>query len=113
MSNSTAAGWSACGGDNHMTSQWYVVSVDHLPPSQHRKFPEWARSAALINDVVFVPAIIAAGEQEILLCASYDGAEVVVDQGHVYVPAPWVAREFPHAKETAAKIERQVRANES
>ena len=61
--------------------------------------------------VVFVPAIIAGGEMEVFLCAGYDGTPLVVDKGHVYVPAPWVAREFPRAKETAEKIERQVKTS--
>jgi hypothetical protein len=89
--------------------QWCEVSLDHLSPSKARKVPKWARRAALSSDgTVFIPAVIAGSEMIIFLCAGYDGTRALVVGEHTYYPADWIAREFPKARETAEKIQRNV-----
>ena len=71
--------------------------------------PEWMRSAALADDgTIYAPAVIAGSEQEVLLCASFDGVSVAMDSGHLFVPTKWMAQEFKHAAEVCQKIEASV-----
>ncbi|WP_440985135.1 hypothetical protein ACQHIH_18580 [Xanthomonas sontii] len=62
--------------------------------------PAWKRTLGVSEETgeVFVPAAMA-GEQDVLLCAAYDGTTVASNHNHVYVPASWLSREFPDTKE--------------
>jgi hypothetical protein len=85
------------------------------PPGWDR--PEWYRSGALAGDgTVFIPAAIASGyaagrqgEDRVLLMAASDGIPVVLDDGHLYAPAGWVASICPGMADVCALIERGVR----
>lgn len=69
----------------------------------------WMRSAALCNDgTVYVPAAIAGEETMAFLCAGWDGISGVIDDGHLYLPARWLAESFPDTKETCDLIESRV-----
>jgi hypothetical protein len=84
--------------------QWCTVDAGA------RKVPVWLRSAALAPDgTVFVPAAIAGSEMDTLLSAAYDGTTMVKSDGHIYVPADWLKREYPKTAELVAKIEHGVR----
>ena len=77
-------------------------------PAQGQQVPAWARRAALgSDDRVFVPAAIAGSEMDAVLSAGYDGATIVQDNGHAYVPADWL--NYPKAENLSIKIERSVR----
>lgn len=75
-----------------------------------KKIPKWKRSAGLSSDgVVFVPAAMTGNESEVFLCAGYDGTPVVQYLNHVYVPADWLAVEFPKTAEVCQIISKSVR----
>lgn len=75
-----------------------------------KKIPKWKRSAGLSSEgVVFVPAAMTGNESEVLLCAGYDGTPVVHYLNHIYVPAEWLAAEFPKTAEICAIISKNVR----
>lgn len=65
-----------------------------------KRIPAWKRTLGISEETgeVFVPAAMA-GEQNVLLCASYDGTAVATNHSHLYVPASWLSREFPDTKE--------------
>ena len=68
-----------------------------------KKIPKWKRSAGFSNEsTVFVPAAIAGSENEVYLCAAYDGTQTVTYLNHIYVPAEWLGSEF---SDTAAICE--------
>lgn len=77
---------------------WYEVSQ----PTQGRRLPKWALRAYQHEGRLFVPAALGASEQEVMLCASYDGTRVCMDAGHIYVEAEWLAQNYP---KTAGIIE--------
>lgn len=76
-----------------------------------KNFPKWVRSVGISEDgTVFVPAAIAGNEQEVFLCTAYDGAAVATYRNHVFVPATWLAKEFPDAKELCEIMENRAKA---
>lgn len=75
-----------------------------------KRVPRWQRSAGISDDgIVFVPGAMTGNEQEILLCAAYDGTSVVSYLNHLYVPSHWLAKEFPKTKEVCELIERKIK----
>jgi hypothetical protein len=64
--------------------------------------PAWMRRAAIdeATGTVFVPPGLAdRGEREATLCAAWDGnVPCVIDDGHAYLPADWLAREAKDPK---------------
>lgn len=72
---------------------------------EHKRLPKWMRRSALYPDgTVFLPAGVWMSETAALMCASHDGrTQMVVDGEHVYLPAEWLASEFPaHAEDILA-----------
>ena len=94
-----------------MIDQVKVTWVEAQPPlSAKGKCPKWTRMAGVLEDGrVFVPAIIAATEQKVWLCASFDGVGMLRDGQHNYYPVDWIIKEFPQVREIAEKIERKAR----
>lgn len=77
-----------------------VASFTHKKAA---RLPKWARSLALSPEgKLYVPAALAASEIVVLIAAGYDGTPVMQTDGHLFVEADWMAREFP---KTAAAIE--------
>jgi hypothetical protein len=73
------------------------------------EWPEWLRSAAIADGIVFLPAVIAGNELEASLCACWDSnVRLIQSDGHVYLPAKWLASEFPRIREDCEAIERRV-----
>ena len=73
------------------------------------KGPQWLRSAAIDSDgTIYAPGVMV-GEMQALLCASYDGTPMILDDTHAYFPTPWLMREFPETAEECRKIERRVK----
>ena len=66
-----------------------------------KKIPRWKRTLGFDKSTgeVFVPAAIAGNEQNVLLCALYDGTRAAEFHKHMYFPANWVAKEFPKTAE--------------
>lgn len=85
--------------------QW--IEVENL---EGKKIPRWKRSAGQSKEgVVFVPAAMTGNENEVFLCACYDGTPVAHYLNHLYVPADWLAVEFPKTAEICATISKKVR----
>lgn len=85
--------------------QWIEVASP-----EGKKIPRWKRSAGLSSEgVVFVPAAMTGNESEVFLCAGYDGTPVVRYLNRVYVPADWLAVEFPKTAQICAIISKNVR----
>lgn len=85
--------------------QWFEVENP-----ENKKIPKWKRSVGLSEEgVVFVPAAMTGNESEVFLCAGYDGTTVVQYLNHVYVPAGWLAAEFPKTAEICEIINKKVR----
>ncbi len=78
--------------------------------STNKKIPRWQRTTGLSSDgVVFVPAALAGNEREAFLCAGYDGTPVATHLDHFYVPADWLAAEFPKTADLCHTISKSVR----
>ncbi|MCY1297029.1 hypothetical protein D9M69_464070 [compost metagenome] len=85
-----------------------------------KKFPKWKRSFAVDQETgqVFVAAALT-GDAEYLVyvCASDDLMLVHTYNDHYYVPAEWMAIEFPHTKVlcdaviTAANVQKAAEIN--
>jgi hypothetical protein len=75
------------------------------------KIPKWQRSAAMAADgTVYVPGFFAGHEKLVFLCAVQDGIGVIFDTDHhLYVPAKWMATEFPDLTELCGTIEGRMR----
>ncbi len=72
------------------------------------KGPKWGRSAYVDgNRTVFVPAAAGGTESVILLCASFDYVDMVVEQKHLYVSSDWLAKEFPVAADFCERAKKQ------
>ena len=66
------------------------------------KGPKWNRTAFVSGNQVYLPAATYFdSETEGLLCAGYDGEKVIRFDGHVYLTATFLAKEF---KQDAEKI---------
>lgn len=75
-----------------------------------KKIPKWQRSSAISDDgTVFVPGGMLGNEQEVFLCANYDGVTMVSYLNHVFVPARWLAAEFPKSADVCELIERKIK----
>jgi hypothetical protein len=89
--------------------EWFESDADHWKEVTGKNIPKWKRSAGLDDDgTVFIPAIIASNEMNVMMCTGFDGTDVVTYLNHIYVPADWMAREFPETAEVCATIKRQV-----
>lgn len=61
---------------------------------------KWQRVIGLSSGgTVYVPAAIAGNEQAVFLCALNDGILGKRHLNHDYVPADWLAREYPKCAE--------------
>jgi hypothetical protein len=70
-----------------------------------REAPKWARSLAIGEDgTVFIPAVAAGNEMRAFLCASWDGVACIISDEHPYLPAEWMARKFPEARDVVAHL---------
>jgi hypothetical protein len=58
---------------------------------------------------VFIPAGVFMSERVAVLTLGYDGTPAYVEEDHVYVPADWLAREFPADAATIGEIVTNVR----
>lgn len=90
---------------------WYEISQ---PIRTHgRRLPKWALRAYQHEGRLFVPAALGASEQEVMLCASYDGVRVCMDAWHVYVEAEWLARNYPKTASIIARCLTQIKNHAS
>lgn len=81
-------------------------------PSRKRQPPKWLRTIGVDDKgALYVPAVVSGrSEQEVMLCANYDGIPIAVLEKHLFVPADWLKREFPLCAPGVAKLEANMRA---
>ncbi|HOI54290.1 MAG TPA: hypothetical protein PLP01_03490 [Phycisphaerae bacterium] len=73
---------------------------------------EWLRTFFLDDDgEVFLPCGAFADERTALLCLAHDGVQMVRNEGHIYAPASWIAKEYPRWANTVRIIADKARAN--
>lgn len=83
--------------------------ITMAPPKGWVPRPKWQRSAAIDQDgEVYIPAVIAGNEKTVFLCVAGDIEPVVIDSGHLFVRATWMAREFPAERAVCELILRRV-----
>lgn len=76
-----------------------------VPTPDGKKIPEWARSIGVSErGQVFVPAGMGGKESEVVLCLMYDGVDSHLYLNHSFVPADWMAKEFPATRELCEKM---------
>lgn len=92
--------------DNAQEMTWLTVEG---PPG--RKIPAWTRSAAITNDgTVYLPAAICGDENRAMMAAMWDGGVPLLQRdGHLYLPADWMAQEYPREAENVQHIADRVR----
>lgn len=88
---------------------FYENAMEHLTSQQRKKIPVWAKTVAVSADgVIYMPAAMAGSENEVMLCAGYDGTEGLIYMEHVYYPTNWMAKEFPKLLKTVQNIEQTI-----
>jgi hypothetical protein len=72
--------------------EWFESDANHWKEVTGKNIPKWKRSAGLDDDgTIFIPAMIASNEINVMMCAGFDGTEVVKYLDHLYVPSDWMA----------------------
>jgi hypothetical protein len=91
---------------NNPEMNWLTVEA---PPG--RKIPAWARSAAITKDgTVYLPAAICGNENQAMMAATWDGGVPLLQRDeHLYLPADWMAQEYPQEAENIQHIADRVR----
>lgn len=81
------------------------LTIENSENADDPQFPEWARTVGITDQgLVFVPAGLAGSEDEVAMCMLYDGTESHLYRNHTYVPADWMAAEFPKTIEACKSI---------
>jgi hypothetical protein len=88
--------------------RWVVIGPANVGPP----LPAWMRSAALAADgTVFLPGAISGNEVRACRSATWDGVPIVEVDGHIYLPAGWLAVEYPGEADVCRMIEGRVRGH--
>lgn len=58
--------------------------------------------------IVYLPGVISGNEQMAVLCAGFDGVDVVIDRKHFYFPSKWMKQEYPKLKKLIELAERRI-----
>lgn len=82
-----------------------LVKIGYTGGDPHKRLSELQTGCP--HRLILLTAI----EDAVFLCASFDGAGVITDAGHLYVPIAWLRREHPDAGEVCDLIERKIRAH--
>jgi len=74
--------------------------IDFEQPAE-KKFPKQLLTLGIAkrDGTVFLPALLAESEHVVLMCAKYSPTIVAMLDGHPYVPAEWMAEEFPETRD--------------
>ncbi|MGE9760933.1 hypothetical protein [Pseudomonas sp. PDM20] len=79
---------------------WLVVDKP-----EGKRMPEWSRTIGVTDKgQVYVPAAMGGNEQQVVLCLAWDGTDCIEHLNHVFVPADWMAKEFPQTAEICKAI---------
>jgi hypothetical protein len=86
-----------------------VVSV-RMNDKHGRGIPEWARKALVCRGVVYMPAcIVTENEAAVASLAEREGAWVMHNRGHAYLPTDWIARKYPELAGDLAWMAESIR----
>jgi len=77
------------------------------------KLPEWQRMYGLSDEgTVYLPGSFLGNEKAAYMMAIYDGASVIVRDGHYYFDADWIASEIkPEHAQDVMDIAEKIREN--
>jgi hypothetical protein len=88
-----------------MEVEFFTVTYKNQP----KKSPAWMRSAGKAEDgTLFVPGAAAGPENQVFLAASFDGIPLAYFEGHLFVPADWLIREYPETIELVELIAKRL-----
>ena len=89
-----------------MKIQWITVPNNSESPT-----PAWLRTSGISEDgLVFLPAAIGENENITIMSATYDGdVPIVMNRNRAYLPADWLASEFPEIADDLMDIAKKVR----
>jgi hypothetical protein len=92
--------------DNDAEMNWLTVEA---PPG--KKIPAWTRSAAITKDgTIYLPVAICGDENRAMMAATWDGGVPFLQRdGHLYLPADWMAQEYTREAENIQHIAERVR----
>lgn len=96
----------------HMAGQSQCEAfVSDFGPEANKKLKEWGRTSYYCHETgeVYLPAIAAGNELDVVLCAAHDGVGMITSDGHSYVPASWLAKEYPKWASTFLKAAKDIR----
>lgn len=82
--------------------------------AEGKSLPKWKRTVGLakVSGQLFVAAGLAnEAESKVFLCTLYDGTPSVTHGEHHYVPAEWLAAEFPETKKLCEHLFAELVAN--
>jgi hypothetical protein len=93
--------------------QWFVAANQEALEQ-----PEWLRSAALdTRGTIFLSAALAGPEGKVFLMARREHVAYANNQGHMYLPATWLAERFPEitaeCRVVAARVRRAAQGRSS
>ncbi len=87
------------------TMQWVC-----FPDPGEDEHPDWVRTAGVDGGgKIFVTAALAGREDMVYFCAREDEIKTAELNDHLYVPAGWLAQEFPCTADICHLITRAVR----
>lgn len=73
---------------------------------------KWKRTAFVVDRSVFFPGAIWFGsDKKALVYAGYDGSKVVQSDGHVYLDADFLAKQYPNECDLIRSAARMVLAS--
>ncbi|HFK2921888.1 TPA: hypothetical protein ACGY72_003090 [Stenotrophomonas maltophilia] len=74
--------------------------IDFEQPAR-KKFPKQLLTLGIAkkDGTVFLPALLAEPERTVLMRTQYRPTTVTMLDGHPYVPAEWMAEEFPEIRD--------------
>lgn len=76
------------------------------------KTPEWQLTSFLDNDtgeVFLPPGVIGMTEMNAVMCAGYDGTDMLLRKNHVYVSVEWLKQEKPELAEWLDRITAKIK----
>jgi hypothetical protein len=94
--------------DSEPNITWIIATVQKSP---RKRLAAWQTRAGLAEDgTVYLPAAICGNEQQVFMCATWDGVPLLSWGGHVYLPSDWLAEEYPLHADDVNHIAQRVRA---
>lgn len=85
--------------------QWFKCQ------SNNSRLLEWQKMAGLSSDGdLFVPAVVAGEEKQVVLCATWDGEPLLLYSDHAFVRADWIMQNYddPKIRESLTRLKQKL-----